>query len=119
MLTAAAANYAVQPDTISSANKTVGRLYSALIGGSSPVPPQNLVLIPVSLLRQYQEMIQDLEERSKSDRKILEDLLRGREDMGEAESKPEQLSASATAVVNSLLASVPDASFFRDEVEEL
>lgn len=119
MLSAATANYAVQPDTISSENKTVGRLYSALIGGSSPVPPQHLVLVPISLVKQYQEMIQSLEESSKRDRQILAELLRRREETGEPDSRPEQLSPSATAVVNSLLASVPDASFYRDEVEEL
>lgn len=115
----AAQSTSCQADTISSADKAIARLYSAVIGGSAPIPPQQLVLVPVSLLRQYQEMITDLEESSRRDRQMLVELLRDREDFSEPEMTLGQLSASATAVVNSLIATVPNASFYRDEVEEL
>jgi hypothetical protein len=120
MITVAAQHGTSQADTVSSASSNLGRIYSALIGGSSPVPPQQLVLVQVSVLKQYQDMIQELEQRSANDRQMLAELLRGRDvNMPEAEAVPTQMNASATAMVNSLIATVPHASFYRDEVEEL
>lgn len=111
----------VQPGTVSSSslNQSIGRLYSAVIGGSAPIPPQQLVLVPVALLKQYDRMIRELEETSKRDRQMLSELLRQRDEMADPDARPLQLSPSAIAVVNSLLETVPGTSSYRDEVEEL
>lgn len=109
-----------QADTVSSAKTPIARLYAELIGGASAPPPNQVVVMPVSVLNHYQDMIQELEERSGRYRQIITELLRERDtESGEIEVSPVQMSPSANAVVNSLLATVPDASFYRDDVEEV
>lgn len=111
----------VEQDTMSSVNMAVGQ-YAAAIGGSAPIPPNQLVVLPSAVLTKYQTMIQELEDRSKNDRHIIAELLRARDSelLTEAvDNITEALSASASAVVNSLLSSVPDSKFYRDESEEL
>src|SRR5947209_2882379 len=123
MITVAHSIQTVQQETISSLSHALNRVYSAAIGGPSPVPPNQMILIPFTVLTQYQSMIQELEKRTAEATAMITELLREQyvqtiheEPVG---SVTNPLNAQQIALVNSLLSTVPESSFLRDEVEEL
>jgi hypothetical protein len=105
-----------QEGTVSS-HTMASREYTAAISGA--LPANQFVLVHCSVLDKYREIINQLEEKTKVDRLFIAELLRGREFLGETEDRwTGPLSTSAATVVNSLLSSVRDSSFQRDEAED-
>jgi hypothetical protein len=119
-MNAATPSTIVQPqETISSYYNQMSKLYSAVIGGASPIPPNQTLIVPIHVLKQYEQLIQQLDEQNKLYQQMVSELLRDREEMPDPISNPVKLSAAATEVVNSLIASVPAKHYFQDEVEGL
>jgi hypothetical protein len=106
-----------QEGTVSSADTIIGRQYAAAIGGSAP--PTQFLVVHYSVLTKYQEAIKELEDRSRADKMFISELLRTRTLLADSEdSLTGPLNTSASALVDSLLSTVPNASFYSDEVEE-
>lgn len=94
---------------------TMGEFRAALSAGS---PPDQWVIVPQTTLEQYRQMISSLEVDLKKHQDYIQRLTtQHRYDlMTEGTDEPsEGMDAASAAVVNSLLSSVPDSSYYRDE----
>jgi hypothetical protein len=90
--------------------------YRAVI--ASGPPPDQLVIVHRSTLEQYQQMLSSLEANLKTHQDYIAQMMvrHGYGVVIEGTDEPTQgLDAASTAVVNSLLCSVPESNFYRDD----
>jgi hypothetical protein len=94
---------------------TMGEFRAAMAAGT---PPNQWVIVPQSTLEQYQLMISSLEANLKSHQDYITQMM-AREGYGlviEGTDEPAQgLDPESTALVNSLLCSVPEGNYYRDD----
>lgn len=94
---------------------TMGEFRAAMAAGA---PPNQWVIVPQSTLEQYQVMISSLEANLKSHQDYITQIM-AREGYGlvieGTDESTQGLDAESTAVVNSLLCSVPEGNYYRDD----
>jgi hypothetical protein len=94
---------------------TMGEFRAVLAAGS---PPNQWVYMPQSTLQQYQLMISSLEATVKIHQEYIAQLMarQGYGPLIEGTDEPTPgLDAASTAVVNTLLCSVPEGNYYRDD----
>jgi hypothetical protein len=94
---------------------TMGGFRAVIASGSAP---NQWVVVHQSTLEQYQQMVSSLEANLKTHQDYIAQMM-ARHGYGlvtEGTDEPTQgLDAASTAVVNSLLRSVPESNFYRDD----
>ena len=97
-------------------NGTMGEFRASLAGSS----PGHWVLVPQTVLEQYKQMISALEVELKNHRTYVAQLMAQQGHLSEEISTEpsEGLDAASAALVNSLLCTVPDNNYYRDEEAE-
>jgi hypothetical protein len=94
---------------------TMGEFRAGIAAGSAP---NNWIIVPATTLEQYQQMISSLEASVKSHQEYIVQLMtrHGYGVMFEGTDEPSQgLDAASVDVVNSLLCSVPEGNYYRDD----
>ncbi len=98
-------------------NGTMGEFRAALAAGSAPT---QWVYVQKSVLDQYQQMISNLELEVVTHKNYVSQLMAQSGVMfGEVSAEPnDALDAESVALVNSLLCSVPETNYYREDEQE-